>query len=68
MLRLPVQQMYDFMMEVFVKIGVPEADARICSDVLIASDLSGIESHGIGRLKMYYDRIRAGHSGPHHQD
>ncbi|HQQ68419.1 MAG TPA: Ldh family oxidoreductase [Candidatus Cloacimonadota bacterium] len=64
MLSLPVQQMYDFMMEVFVKIGVPEADARICSDVLIASDLSGIESHGIGRLKMYYDRIKQGIQRP----
>jgi LDH2 family malate/lactate/ureidoglycolate dehydrogenase len=38
--------MYDFMMEVFVKIGVPEADARICSDVLIASDLSGMNPTG----------------------
>jgi LDH2 family malate/lactate/ureidoglycolate dehydrogenase len=28
--------------------------------VLVASDLRGIESHGIGRLKYYYDRIVAG--------
>jgi L-2-hydroxycarboxylate dehydrogenase (NAD+) len=27
---------------------------------LITSDLRGIESHGIGRLKMYYDRIKQG--------
>jgi L-2-hydroxycarboxylate dehydrogenase (NAD+) len=49
-----------FMMDVFQRLGVPEQDARICSDVLIASDLRGIESHGVGRLKYYYDRIKAG--------
>ncbi len=32
----------------------------VCDDVLIASDLRGIESHGVGRLKYYYDRIQAG--------
>ncbi len=52
------------MVEVFVKLGVPEPDAKICADVLIASDLRGIESHGIGRLKMYYDRIRKGIQQP----
>ena len=49
----------DFMNQVFIKCGVPEKDAKICSDVLIASDLQGIESHGVQRLKMYYDRIKA---------
>lgn len=48
------------MRDVFEALGVPEEDARICADVLIASDLRGIESHGIGRLKYYYDRIQAG--------
>jgi LDH2 family malate/lactate/ureidoglycolate dehydrogenase len=31
---------------------------------LIASDLKGIESHGIGRLKMYFDRIKSGIQKP----
>lgn len=52
------------MVEVFLKLGVPETDAKICSEVLIASDLRGIESHGIGRLKMYYDRIKKGIQNP----
>ena len=53
-------KIYDFIKEVFVKLGVPQNEAKICADVLIESDLRGIESHGIGRLKMYYDRIKAG--------
>lgn len=49
-----------FMRDVFIKVGVPEEDARICAEILIASDLRGIESHGIQRMKMYYDKIRLG--------
>lgn len=49
-----------FMRDVFLKLGVPEDDARICAEILIASDLRGIESHGIQRMKMYYDKIRRG--------
>jgi LDH2 family malate/lactate/ureidoglycolate dehydrogenase len=43
-----------------VRLGTPSEDAAICAEVLTASDLRGIESHGVGRLKAYYDRIRAG--------
>ncbi len=47
-----------FMVDVFSGIGVPDADARICAEVLITADKRGIDSHGIGRLKpIYYDRI-----------
>lgn len=58
--RLSVEKIYNLMQEVFEKLGVPKNEAKICADVLICSDLSGIESHGVGRLKMYYDRIKAG--------
>lgn len=64
MIYISVDKAKQFMIEVFTKIGVPIKDAKICSEVLIASDLSGIESHGIGRLKMYYDRIKLGVQNP----
>jgi LDH2 family malate/lactate/ureidoglycolate dehydrogenase len=57
---VPVKVIESFMMDVFQGLGVPEDDARICTDVLIAADLRGIESHGVGRLKYYYDRIQRG--------
>jgi LDH2 family malate/lactate/ureidoglycolate dehydrogenase len=41
--------------------GVGSADARLVADVLVASDVRGIESHGVARLEGFYiDRIRAG--------
>ena len=43
---IPWQLADDFMTAVFEKVGVPEADARLCSDVLLESDRRGIESHG----------------------
>ncbi|MFX1375255.1 MAG: Ldh family oxidoreductase [Promethearchaeota archaeon] len=50
----------NFMRDVFKGLGVSEEDAKIIAEVLITSDLRGIESHGIQRCRMYYDRIKAG--------
>ncbi|MFX1568907.1 MAG: Ldh family oxidoreductase [Promethearchaeota archaeon] len=50
----------NFMRDVFIGLGVPKEDANIIADVLITSDLRGIDSHGIQRCKMYYDRIKQG--------
>jgi L-2-hydroxycarboxylate dehydrogenase (NAD+) len=57
---VPAEVLQGFVEQVFVALGTPSDDARICAEVLLASDLRGIESHGVGRLKTYYERIRAG--------
>ncbi|MEA2012903.1 MAG: Ldh family oxidoreductase [Verrucomicrobiota bacterium] len=57
--------MESFMRDVFIELGVPKKDAKVCADVLIAADKRGIDSHGIGRLKpIYYDRIKLGIQEP----
>lgn len=62
---VPWKLVDDFMTAAFVKLGVPEADARLCSDVLLESDRRGIESHGCNRFKpIYVDRIQAGILNP----
>lgn len=53
-------ELHQFIETAFLHLGVPEQDAKICAEILITSDLRGIESHGIGRLRMYVDRIRKG--------
>ncbi len=58
--RIPVSTLQSFIFDTLAKLGVPEDEARVCSEVVITSDLRGIESHGIGRLKYYYDRIKSG--------
>lgn len=54
-----------FMRDVFIKLGVPEEDAKICAEVLITSDKRGIDSHGIGRFyPIYVVRLKAGIQEP----
>ncbi len=57
---VPVEVIRRFIVDVFTGLGVPEGDARVSADVLIAADLRGIDSHGVARLKYYYDRIKLG--------
>lgn len=62
---IPWEMVDDFMTAVFMKVGVPEEDARLCADVLMESDRRGIESHGCNRFKpIYIDRIKAGILNP----
>ncbi|MCF7926986.1 MAG: Ldh family oxidoreductase [Candidatus Izimaplasma sp.] len=62
---VPFDKVKTFMVEAFVKMGVPKADAEICADVLIESDKRGIESHGVNRFKpIYIDRLNIGIQKP----
>ncbi|SMC16054.1 malate dehydrogenase (NAD) [Clostridium acidisoli DSM 12555] len=45
---------------VFEKFGFDEEDSETITDVLLLSDLFGIESHGIQRLSKYYKEIKNG--------
>ncbi len=54
-----------FMTDVFIGLGVPADDAKVCADVLTTADRYGIDSHGISRCKpIYYDRINIGIQQP----
>ena len=55
-----VDVLKNFIQDVFIALGVPREDAETCSEVIITSDLRGIESHGIGRLRYYYNRMISG--------
>jgi L-2-hydroxycarboxylate dehydrogenase (NAD+) len=57
---MSVDEVKSFMTKTFLKVGVPKNDIDIIVDVLISSDLRGIQSHGIGRLKYYLNFIEAG--------
>ena len=61
---VPVGVQRGFAQHAFETLGVPEADALTCTDALLRSDLRGIASHGVGRLKVYVDRIRMGMLDP----
>src|SRR6266540_3308762 len=54
----------DFCNSVWMKLGVPERDAEITTDVLVLADLRGIESHGVARLPRYYNDLKNGWTRP----
>ncbi len=54
------ESLTDFCVQVFQKLGMPEEDARITTDVLVAANLRGIDSHGVARLRRYVNGIRDG--------
>ena len=58
--RVPVDKVTALMRASLAAMGVPAGDVDIITDVLITSDLWGISSHGIARLRMYNERIKAG--------
>lgn len=44
----------------FVQLGLGEAEAALIADSLLFANLRGVDSHGIIRLKIYCERLRAG--------
>ena len=56
-IRYSYDQLNTFCMDAFVKFGFSQDEARIITDVLLLSDLYGIESHGMQRLVRYHKGI-----------
>ena len=53
-------QLKTFSEDAFVKFGFTKEDAEIITDVLLTSDLYGIDSHGMQRLVRYHKSIETG--------
>ena len=54
------EKLNKFCVEVFKGYGFTEEQGQQITDVLLAADLSGIESHGIQRLIRYHKEITSG--------
>ena len=51
--------------EVLKQHAVTDAGAAACARVLVQADACGIETHGVSRIPMYCDMLRAGRIDPH---
>ncbi|MGD9028465.1 MAG: Ldh family oxidoreductase [Anaerolineae bacterium] len=58
--RVQVEPLKRFCVQALQALDVPEEDAHITADVLVAADLRGISSHGVARLRRYVDGLRDG--------
>lgn len=53
-----------FCAQVFLKLGVPQEQADSMAENLVQADLEGVASHGVVRLPIYAERLRAGVINP----
>lgn len=53
-----------FATDIFVRAGMPQADAAIVSDVLVWANLRGVDTHGVMRIPRYVELIEAGDMNP----
>ncbi|HEX7071194.1 MAG TPA: Ldh family oxidoreductase [Rhodothermales bacterium] len=60
----PAEHLHEFSRRIFEHFGVPREDATLAADVLSMSDLRGIDSHGVARLRTYYDLLSIGRINP----
>jgi len=58
--RVSAKTLTDFVAALFEKHGVPEGDAFLVADNLVAADLRGIDSHGVARTGRYLARLKKG--------
>ena len=51
--------------DIFLKCGLSDSNADLCTDVLLHADLKGIETHGVSNmLRVYLEMYRQGKSNP----
>ena len=62
--RVHREALISFCQHVFQRLGLPEQDAQVAADVLVAADARGIPSHGVARLQRYVNGLQARHVLP----
>lgn len=62
---VPIERLLAFAETVLRRLDVPEEDARLTADILLAADLRGVESHGMAHLVDFYvRRLQRGQINP----
>ncbi|HZZ35959.1 MAG TPA: Ldh family oxidoreductase, partial [Caulobacteraceae bacterium] len=61
---IAADRLNDFVTAMLVRAGAPEGKARICADHLVAANLKGHDSHGVGMASSYVRWMAAGKLHP----
>ena len=57
---VPGDRLRRFIRECLLSVDAVESEAAIVADALVSTDLRGVESHGVARLRRYVDGLRRG--------
>ncbi|MDD5727598.1 MAG: Ldh family oxidoreductase, partial [Victivallales bacterium] len=63
-IRVYYDDLKNFCAQVYEKCALTHEDAEIAAEVLVQSDLRGIPSHGVARLRRYVDGLKTGQMLP----
>ncbi len=63
-MRYAAESLRAFVTAVLEREGARGEEAAVVADALVSADLRGIHSHGVGRLEVYLERLRAGSIRP----
>ena len=63
-IRVPGEKLFELAKGILTSAGVPDQDAADTANCLITANLRGVDTHGVIRLKVYTDRLRAGGNNP----
>ena len=59
--RVPVESLHEVVTAIFEKMGVSREDAEEGADVLIMTDLRGVETHGVSNMhRIYVEQYTSG--------
>lgn len=62
--RIASESLRRFAERIFTRFGVPDPQAARAAEILTLADLRGIDSHGIARLRRYYELLETGLINP----
>jgi LDH2 family malate/lactate/ureidoglycolate dehydrogenase len=60
LLRVDARALTGYVAELLGAAGMPQGDAGLAAEQLVAADLRGVESHGVVRVPIYVERLRCG--------
>ena len=64
MKRYRVEELTDYCYQVMVAKGVDPVCAKATAEMLVDAEVTGMSTHGVSRLTIYMDRIKAGIMSP----
>jgi LDH2 family malate/lactate/ureidoglycolate dehydrogenase len=58
------EELTEFCLRVFEKLGMPHEDAAIAADALVRCNLRGVDTHGVLRMPVYAGKVKGGFINP----
>lgn len=66
-MRVQPEELYQALLDHFLRLGLPEEGARAFADILLEAELEGLRSHGLARLPIYTAQLERGGLNPRPQ-